>query len=78
MGNTLSEAELKTLYKFMSTDLGKKVLGNIEDVRQDYLNAAVAGFMRGKDFTHDCVVAAAACDTIYTFLKPRKKAKKDE
>lgn len=72
MDNTLSEAERKTLYKFMRTDLGKKVLGNISDVKQNYLDMAVSGFTRGREYTHDCVVAAAACETIYQFLKPPK------
>ena len=47
MDNTLSEAERKTLYRFMRTDLGKKVLGNISDVKQIYLDMAVSGFARG-------------------------------
>lgn len=72
MDNTLSKAELKTLYNFMRTELGQKVLGNVADVKQNYLDMAVAGFSRGKEYTHDCVVAAAACETIYQFLKPPK------
>lgn len=70
MDNTLSKAELKTLYNFMRTELGQKVLRNVADVKQNYLDMAVAGFSRGKEYTHDCVVAAAACETIYQFLKP--------
>lgn len=70
MDNVLSKAELKTLYNFMRTELGQKVLGNVADVKQNYLDMAVAGFSRGKEYTHDCVVAAAACETIYQFLKP--------
>lgn len=72
MDNTLSKAELKTLYNFMRTELGQKVLGNVADVKQNYLDMAVAGFSRGREYTHDCVVAAAACETIYQFLKPPK------
>lgn len=72
MDNTLSKAELKTLHNFMRTDLGKKVLGGIADLKQDYLDAAVAGYRQGKDYTHDNVVAAAAIETVYQFLKPPK------
>ena len=70
--NTLSKAELKTLYNFMGTELGEKVLANIKESQQTYLDAAMAGFTRGAEFTHECVVAAAAVGTIYQFLKPHK------
>lgn len=70
--NALSKAELKTLFNFMSTELGEKVLANIKESQQSYLDAAMAGCTRGAEFTHDCVVAAAAIETIYQFLKPPK------
>ena len=75
MDNTLSKAELKVMYNFMRTDLGKKILANVAESKQGYLDAAVAGYPRGKEYTHDCVVAAAAVETIYQFLKPPEEAK---
>ena len=75
MDKRLSEAELKTFYRFMRTDLGQKILANIAESKQGYLDAAVAGYPRGKEYTHDCVVAAAAVETIYQFLKPPEEAK---
>ena len=78
MDNTLSKAELKVMYNFMRTDLGKKILANIAESKQGYLDAAVAGYPRGEEYTHDCVVAAAAVETIYQFLKPPKEAEKQE
>ena len=78
MDNTLTDAERKTLDNFMKTDLGQKVLASIKDSQQTYFDAAMAGFMKGPEFTHDCVVAAAAVETIYQFLKPIKKKKEAE
>ena len=72
MDRRLSEAELKTFYRFMRTDLGQKILDEVAESKQGYLDAAVAGFNKGKDYTHDNVVAAAAIETIYQFLKPPK------
>ena len=72
MDKRLSEAELKTFYRFMRTDLGQKILDEVAEAKQSYIDAAVAGFNRGKDYTHDNVVAAAAIETIYQFLKPPK------
>lgn len=72
MDRRLSEAELKTFYRFMRTDLGQKILDEIAESKQGYLDAAVAGFNKGKDYTHDNVVAAAAIETVYQFLKPPK------
>ena len=77
MDNTLDPAELKTLHNFMRTDLGAKVLANISDLRQAYLDAAVAGYRQGKDYTHDNVVAAAAIETVYQFLKPPKQKEEE-
>ena len=78
MDNKLTDAERKTLDNFMKTDLGGKVLANIKDSQRTYFDAAMAGFMKGPEFTHDCVVAAAAVETIYQFLKPIKKKKEAE
>lgn len=78
MDNTLSKAERKSLNNFMRTDLGQKVLANIQDARQAYLDAAVAGYRHGREYTHDNVVAAAACETIYQFLKPPKEEKEEK
>lgn len=72
MDNTLDPAELKALRNFMRTDLGTKVLASISELRQAYLDAAVTGYRQGKDYTHDNVVAAAAIETVYQFLKPPK------
>ena len=72
MDNALTKAELKTMYNFMRTDLGQKILANVAESKQGYLDAAVAGFNKGKDYTHDNVVAAAAIGTVYRFLKPPK------
>lgn len=72
MDKRLSEAELKTFYRFMRTDLGQKILDEVAEAKQSYIDAAVAGFNRGKDYTHDNVVAAAAIETVYQFLKPPK------
>ena len=72
MDNALTKAELKVMYNFMRTDLGQKILANVAESKQGYLDAAVAGFNRGKDYTHDNVVAAAAIETVYQFLKPPK------
>lgn len=77
MDNALTKAELKTMYNFMRTDLGQKILANIAESKQGYLDAAVAGYPRGKEYTHDCVVAAAAVETIYQFLKPPEEAKEE-
>ena len=78
MDKRLSEAELKTFYRFMRTDLGQKILDEVAESKQGYLDEAVAGYPRGKEYTHDCVVAAAAVETIYQFLKPPKEAEKQE
>ena len=51
------------------------MLANVAESKQGYLDAAVAGYPRGKEYTHDCVVAAAAVETIYQFLKPPEEAK---
>lgn len=76
--NRLSEAEVKTLNRFMRTELGEKVLANIQEFKQGYLDKAVAGYIKGKDFTHDCIVAAAGIETIYQYLKPPKGSDPDE
>ena len=78
MDTKLSEAEQKTLNRWMSTDLGKKVLAIIQESAQGYLDSAVAGFNKGRDYTHECVVAAAAIETIYQFLKPPHEEKIDD
>lgn len=78
MDTRLSEAEQKTLNRWMRTELGEKVLANIQEASQGYLDQAVAGFTKGKEFTHDCVVAAAAIETIYQFLKPPKETTETE
>lgn len=78
MDTRLSEAEKKTLNRWMSTELGEKVLANIQEAAQGYLDQAVAGFTKGQEFTHNCVVAAAAIETIYQFLKPPKETEKTE
>ena len=78
MDNTLSEAERKTLNNFMRTDLGKKVLALIKESQQGYLDRAMINFMKGPEFTHDCVVAAAAVETVYLFLEPPEKTKEEE
>ena len=75
----LSEAELKTFQKFMRTELGKKILLNVKEAEQGYLDRAMLCIDKGPAVTHDCVVAAAAIETIYQFLKPPKpKDKGDE
>lgn len=79
MDNQLSEAERKALNNFMRTELGEKVLDMIKVSAQGYLDRAMLNFNKGPEFTHDCVVAAAAIETIYEFLKPPKpKDKGDE
>lgn len=78
MDTRLSEAERKTLNRWMRTELGEKVLANIQEAQQGYLDQAVAGFIKGPEFTHDCVVAAAAIETIYQFLKPPKETPETE
>lgn len=78
MDTRLSEGELKTFNRWMRTDLGEKILAIIKESEQGYLDSAVAGFTKGKDYTHDCVVAAAAIETIYQFFKPPKEDEKTE
>lgn len=73
MDNRLSAAEQKTFNRFMRTELGNKVLSAIHETAQNYLDEAVAGYERGKDYTHDCVVSAAAVEHIYHYLKPPKE-----
>ena len=77
MDTKLSEAEQKTLNRWMRTDLGQKVLAIIQESAQGYLDSAVAGFNKGRDYTHECVVAAAAIETIYQFLRPPAEDKDD-
>ena len=75
--NSLSEAERKVFDRFMRTDIGQKVLANVAQIRQDYLNAAALRYDKGPEYTHSQVAAAAGVDAVYYYLKP-KKATEDE
>ena len=72
MDNRLSEAERKTFNRFMRTDLGQKVLGGLKELEQGHLDKAMFGVDKGREFTHDCIVAAATIETVYQLLKPPK------
>lgn len=79
MDSRLSEAEKKAFYNFMRTELGEKILLIVKESEQGYLDSAMVQINKGPNVTHDCVVAAAAIETIYQFLKPPKpKDKGDE
>lgn len=78
MSSELSETERKTLNDFMRTELGGKVLDLIKESQQSYLDTAMLITNKGPQATHDCVVAAAAVETIYQFLKPPKPKEKGE
>lgn len=78
MSSKLSEAERKTLDNFMRTELGGKVLDIIKESQQSYLDTAMLITNKGPQATHDCVVAAAAIETVYQFLKPPKPKDKTE
>lgn len=79
MDSRLSEAEQRAFYNFMRTELGEKILQNVKESEQGYLDRAMLCIDKGPNVTHDCVVAAAAIETIYQFLKPPKpKDKGDE
>ena len=73
----LSEAERKVFDRFMRTDIGQKVLANVAQIRQDYLDAATRGYSKGPEFTHNQVAAAAGVDAVYYYLRPNK-ATEDE
>lgn len=73
MDNRLSEAERKTFYRFMRTELGQKILGSIKDLEQSHIDKAMLGISRGKDYTHDCIVSATAIESVHQLLKPPKK-----
>lgn len=77
MDNRLSEAERKTLMRFMRTELGQKVLGGIRELSQTYVAKALVGVDKGKEYTHDCIVSAAAIENVYQILKPPKKDEDD-
>lgn len=79
MDSRLSEAERNTFYRFMRTELGDKVLANIKELEQSQIDKAMLGIDKGKEFTHDCIVAATAIESVYQILKPPKpKDKGDE
>lgn len=78
MGNRLSEAEVKTFNRFMRTELGKKVLTNVKEMAQGQIDKAMAGVNRGSAYTHDCVVAAAAIESVYEYLRPPKPTPDEE
>ena len=77
MDMALSEAERKVFDRFMRTDIGQKVLANVAQFRQDYLDAATRGYNKGPEYTHSQVAAAAGVNAVYYYLKP-KKATEDE
>ena len=72
MDSRLSEAERKTFYRFMRTDLGEKILTNIKELEQAQVDKAMLGVDKGQNFTHDCIVAANAIESVYQLLKPPK------
>ena len=74
----ITPEELKTWYRFASTELGQKVLGSILDLKQAYIDNAVLGVSKGKDYTHDCIVSAAAIGNVYTLIKPPDKPEEIE
>ena len=75
--SSLSEAERAVFDRFMRTDIGQKVLANVAQIRQDYLNAAALRYDKGPEYTYSQVAAAAGVDAVYYYLKP-KKATEDE
>lgn len=72
MDNRLSEAERKTFYRFMRTELGEKILGNIKELEQAHIAKAMLNVEKGKEYTHDCIVSATAIENVYQLLKPPK------
>ena len=70
MDNRLSEAEIKTFNRFMRTELGEKVLANVKGLAQAQVDKAMLGITQGSAYTHDCIVAAAAIESVYEYLKP--------
>ena len=77
MDMALSEAERATFDRFMRTDIGQKVLANVAQFKQDYLNAATMSYNKEPSYIHSQVAAAAGVDAVYYYLKP-KKATEDE
>lgn len=73
----LSEAERATFDRFMRTDLGQKVLANVAQIRQDFLDAATRSYNTSSEFIHSQVAAAAGVDAVYYYLRPNK-ATEDE
>ncbi len=78
MDNRLSEAEIKTFNRFMRTELGEKVLANVKGLAQAQVDKAILGINRGNAYTHDCIVSAAAIESVYDYLKPPEAKTEDE
>ena len=73
MATKLSEAEKRTLGIWLDTDTGDTLLKIIDEMKQNYLDEAMAGLNQGAQFTHDRVVAARTTETIYYWLKGFQK-----
>lgn len=78
MDSRLSEAERKTFNRFMRTELGDKVLAQVKELEQSQIDKAMLGVDKGSSFTHDCIVAATAIESVYQILKPPKPKDKGE
>ena len=74
----LSPEELKSWYRFASTELGQKVLATIDELSQAYVDRAILNVDNGPQATHDYIVAASAVVTVKELIKPPEKPEEIE
>ena len=77
---SLKEDERKALYKMLSTDTGKQLMGLIKDLRQDYIQKALYNVQNAGTpaRTHSYIAAADAIETLYYLVAPPKSSIDDD
>lgn len=76
--NELTKEERKVFDRFMRTDIGKKVLANVADFKQGFLDSAMRYYDDSYEKVQARVGAATGVDTVLFYLTPRKATEEEE